>query len=193
MQRATVRMLLCLCMSTWMAGCAHPIMGWSAFDPGSVVVAPDKAVVYFMRLQKPGWVNNASVFDGEQLVGIVPYKTKLPYLAAPGEHIFMVVGESADFIKAELLAGKTYYVEVTPRTGWGATRFSLDPVSKHELGKRSQRKKIGKCSLIRNTDSAYSWAEAHEAVIHKKHDSYLAKWNQKDESGRPFLRPEDGE
>lgn len=191
MRRAAGGMTILLC--TWIAGCAHPIMGWSAFDTGPAPVASDKALVYFIRPEKAGWGNNASVFDGVQLIGVVPYGTKLPFQAEPGEHTFMVIGESADFIQANLLAGKTYYVEVTPRMGWGATRFSLDPVSQRELGKRSKRKEIDQCALIRNTDSAYSWAQAHATAINKKHESYLAKWKEKPEADRPYLHADDGE
>ncbi len=45
----------------------------------------------------------------------------------------MVVSEAADFAKADVEAGKTYYVLVTPRMGWWKARFSLRPLMREQL------------------------------------------------------------
>src|SRR5436190_1151179 len=86
------------------------------------VATADEAMVVFMRPSMVGGMVAASVFDvtdagPAKLVGIVNYGTKMVYLTKPGEYTFMVVGESADFMKASFAAGKTYYALVTPRIG----------------------------------------------------------------------------
>src|SRR5678815_5415246 len=86
---------------------------------------PDQALVIFMRSSAMGGAVQASVFDvsgaGEKLVGIVSTGTKVGYYVAPGERTFMVVSEAADFMQANLVAGRTYYALVTPRAP-GAAR-----------------------------------------------------------------------
>ena len=63
----------------------------------------------------------ASVYDvtsgAPEFIGIVSNDTKISYMTSPGEHMFMVVGESADFLKASVVEGKTYYTVVSPRMG----------------------------------------------------------------------------
>lgn len=49
----------------------------------------------------------------------------------PGSYTFIVWGEGTHAMKANLKAGKTYYVHVTPHMGiWGA-RFKLDSIKKN--------------------------------------------------------------
>ena len=69
--------------------------------------------------------------DAPRMVGIVSAKTKIAYEVAPGEHHFMVVSEAADFMRADLAAGKTYYALVTPRMGVWRARFSLLPPNRN--------------------------------------------------------------
>ncbi len=90
-----------------------------------------------MRPSAFGGAVQSSVFDvataENVLVGIISSMAKVAYKTAPGELIFMVVGESADFMGAEVEAGKKYYALVTPRVGVWKARFSLKPMHKDEL------------------------------------------------------------
>jgi hypothetical protein len=156
----------------------------------------DKALVIFMRPSTLGYAIQSSVFDvtsGEnKLVGIISAKKKLAYKTDPGEHLFMVVGESADFMKAKLEAGKTYYALVSPRMGVWKARFSLKPVHKEELSSEEFRNWVQACEYVENKESAYKWAEQNAANIQSKREKYLIKWNEKPESAKPTLYPEDG-
>src|SRR6185295_13174705 len=49
-----------------------------------------------------------------------------------GLYTFMVVGETAEFMQATVLGGKTYYALVIPSAG--AKRFVIEPVRKNEIG-----------------------------------------------------------
>jgi hypothetical protein len=158
------------------------------------VAAPaDKALVYFVRPNYLGFAINAAVYDGDKFIGIVPYDQKLPYIADPGAHTFMVVSEAADFMQAELLAGKTYYAEVTPRMGAWKARFSLNPVTSAEYATPEVRRRIDEAKQIENKPDAYTWAEKNQPSVKQKQTDYWAKWNEKAQSERPFLKAADGQ
>jgi len=176
-------------------GCASPApkMNLSVPIETKVIQKEDKALVYFIRPELLGFKVHAAIYDGDTFVGFVPYKQKLPYEAEPGEHRFMVVSEAVDFMKADLLAGKTYYIQVMPRMGMWRARFSLAPITKDQLGTEKVKKWISEARLIKNNDLAYKWADDnHDSVLTKK-SAYLKKWLEKDENDRPFLKPSDGE
>jgi hypothetical protein len=90
---------------------------------------PDKALVVFMRPSSLGFAVQSSVFDvtdgSPVFVAIVSALTKVAHYAEPGERRYMVIGESADFMAANLDSGKVYYSLVTPRFGVWKARFSL--------------------------------------------------------------------
>ncbi|WP_321491742.1 hypothetical protein [uncultured Desulfobacter sp.] len=174
-------------------GCAAPTMNLSV--PVTETIAPniDKAIVYFLRPKSLGFKIHAAVYDDETFIGFVPYGQKLPYVAEPGEHLFMVVSEAADFLKAELLAGKTYYVEVVPRMGAWRARFSLSPYTKEQLETQTVQKFIKEGRLIQNNEKAYEWDNSNHGSVLEKKMAYYPKWLSKDESARPFLNKEDCE
>ena len=85
--------------------------------------APGKALVVFMRPSLFGGTIQATLYDGKKYIGTISSQTQIAYQARPGKHLFMVVAENADFLRATLRRGKTYYVIVTPRPGFIKTRF----------------------------------------------------------------------
>jgi len=175
-------------------GCATvtPNMLHSKPIMGEVVPETGKALVIFIRPNELGYPIHASVHDGDKLIGIVPYNQKLPYQAEPGHHLFMAVSEAADFMTADLVAGKTYYVEVVPRMGAWRARFSLKPVTKEDLTKEEVKNWIETGRFIENRQSAYEWEVNNKESILKKKDVYYAKWLKKPEQDRPHLKAEDG-
>jgi hypothetical protein len=82
---------------------------------------PGKALLVFMRPSGVGSGIQSTVYevsgDEVRIIGIVSAKTKIAYQAEPGKQLFMTVGESADFMSAELQPGRTYYASVAPRMG----------------------------------------------------------------------------
>lgn len=161
----------------------------------AVDIAPSgqEATVVFMRPSSFGFAINSSVFDlegdAEKFVGIVSAKKKVVYKTQPGPHMFMVVSESADFMQADLQAGKTYYALVTPRMGAWKARFSLKPVSREELSSAEFTEWVNGCTYTENTDSSHKWARDNAPSIRAKKTEYLSKWNAKE--NKPVLRAED--
>jgi len=127
------------------------------------------------------------------IVGIVAAKTKVAYEVEPGEHLFMVVGESADFMSATLEADKTYYAMVTPRMGWWKARFSLKPVHAGELGSDQFKTWLDECQLVVPSKETAAWAKENSDSVQQKYDKYYEAWLEKEAAERPKLSPEDGQ
>ena len=178
-------------------GCAGTTKYMQDVTDPNVTYAPgsNEAVVVFMRPSTYAYAIQSAVFDvttqENQLVGIVSAKKKVAYRAKPGKYMFMVLGESADFMQAKLEAGKTYYATVNPRMGAWKARFSLGAVHQNiDQAKLNEWKKG--CSWVETTDTTYQWAEQNAPSIQSKRDAYIEKWNNKPDSGKPTLYPEDG-
>jgi hypothetical protein len=91
-----------------LGGCARRHWG---VDPVATPMPPptnEAAVIVFLAprgLPAPVF----EVFDDrDEFIGFVDRNSKVARSIAPGTHLFMVVGESADFLRADVAAGKTY-------------------------------------------------------------------------------------
>nr|WP_287410779.1 hypothetical protein [Pseudodesulfovibrio sp.] len=161
-----------------------------------VIANANDAVVVFMRPSMLGGAIQSSVFDvtnqENKFIGIVSTDTKVAYATQPGPKTFMVIGESADFAKAELEAGKTYYMLVTPRMGFWKARFSLRPVTKTELNGEDFAEWSCECAYVKNSTTAELWAKENALDIQNKRTEYYKDWMEKPEIERPLLRSTDG-
>jgi len=165
--------------------------------------AEDETTVVFMRYSAVGAAIKATVYeitDGKTIfIGIMKNKTKINYPTTPGKHTFMVVSEAADFMEADLAAGKTYYAMVTPRTGAWKARFSLIPIRKDgttDFSTNSEKfeKWTANTTLVTTDDEARAWYEDHKDSVDEKHAKYWPKWQEKsaaDITERTLL-PSDG-
>ncbi|MDR3631638.1 MAG: hypothetical protein P4L42_15060 [Desulfocapsaceae bacterium] len=180
-----------------LTGCAGSNKYMKEVSGEAIKTTPNKeeVSVIFMRPSGFGFAISSSVFDltgdTDTFVGIVSAKKKIVYKTKPGEHMFMVIGESADFMKADLRGEKIYYVLVTPRMGVWKARFSLQPVSRSELSSADFNDWVNSCTYTENTDDSYTWAKDNAPSIQSKKSEYLPEWYKKSESDRPFLKAED--
>jgi hypothetical protein len=160
--------------------------------PGFDVPAlrPGTSMVLFFRPGRMAGVASSSVFDDVDLVAVLMDDTYAAYETTPGKHRFMVLGEAADFMDADLAENKVYFATVTPRFGVWRARFSLKPISPHDPEWQQVRDWISDSTLVTVNAAGRSWAQENAASIREKHDAYLAKWLAKDE--RPALYREDG-
>ena len=175
-------------------GCVTPVakMNHSELSEAVTTPAPGKALVIFMRPKALGYTVHATVYDDDKIIGTVPYNTKLPYMAEPGKHMFMVISESADFMQADLIAGKTYYAEVVGRMGWWRARFSLLPFSSKDLETQKVQDWIEKGQFVKNAESLYEWYRNNRASVLTKREKYFPEWKAKSDAEKPYLRSEDG-
>jgi hypothetical protein len=169
-----------------LAGCAGP--GSMQKAEQAPAVKPDQALVVFMRSTFVGSAISASVFDvsgnDTKFVGIVNNGTKLGYYVPPGEHTFMVVSEAADFMKANVAPGKTYYALVTPRIGMWKARFSLRPVRGSELGGSEFAGWDSGTQYVVNSPQSQAWAAANGIDIAQKRAAYWPEWTSKSADAR---------
>lgn len=170
---------------------ASPAFARAGFMAPAVDQAPKpaegKAMVVFMRPSMYGGAIASTVYEASDtattfLGGVDPHQ-KLAYQVDPGFHRFMVVAENADFVDANLEAGKTYYVLVSPRPGLWKARFSLIPILPREDAGYSTLKPDftqwqAKTTFVEPTPAAQGWYEQHKADIEEKKASYLEKWNR---------------
>jgi hypothetical protein len=198
-------LVIILLMAAYVSGCATsqgPTGSNKYMKQGTGIVTPPapsetEAAVVFMRPSSLGYAVNSSVYDlsddDEKMVGIVSAKKKVPYITTPGEHLFMVIGESADFMAANLEPGKTYYALVTPRMGAWKARFSLKPVTKLEMVGKEFKDWDRVCAFEENSEDAVKWAKQNSRSIKAKRAEYFPKWKQKPDAEKPLLKSEDAQ
>ena len=165
-----------------LAGCTSSKMTVIPETETSVQPGSGNALVVFMRPSFLGAAIQSSVFDitdgHPEFVGIVSAGTRIAHKSQFGMRRFMVIGESADFMDAELLEKKVYYVKVDPRFGWWKARFSLIPYHKQELQKPSFAEICNDCGWLQNTEQSRAWAQGHMHSIQSKMVEYLPEWSE---------------
>lgn len=186
------RLAVVLAMALVAGGCAAPLRGMVPVPASrSVTAAPPagKAAVVFLR---PELIvgNTASVFelrgDDDVFVGHALAGKKLLYLAEPGPTRFMVLGGGgADFMSAELVAGKTYYARVVPGR---SVYFTLRPVTRAE--DRDLAGWLRDSEWVETGPQAQAWAKTHERSIRVRKAQYLPTWTARPD--RPALVAADG-
>lgn len=195
---AEIAAYLFVSFSLLISGCAGTVKNMGEVPAERIAAAPaeGKAMVVFMRPSTLGFAIQSSVFEvkdgSSMLVGIVAALAKVSYQVDAGKHQFMVIGESADFMNAELLPNKTYYALVTPRMGVWKARFSLKPVHQQDLNTAEFKKWVDSFKWVEKTSASDSWARENVSSIQSKHTEYFAKWMSKPEAERPILFPDDG-
>jgi len=151
---------------------------------GPPAIKPNEATVIFMRSSFVGSAVAASVFDvsqpGTRFVGVVENGMKLAYVVPPGDHTFMVVSEAADFMKATLLPGKTYYALITPRMGAWKARFSFRPLRQPDLAGADFADWDKNTHWVETGAEAVAWADRNAADVAQKRARYWAEWSSKD-------------
>lgn len=117
-----------------------------------------KAMVYFVRTSSMGFAINFKYFNGKEFIGKFKGKGYLAYESEPGKHLFWAASENADFIEAELEAGKTYVIIADPKMGGMKARVALSILNFSET---KALKKVGKA--VGDKPSVYfSSADIHE-------------------------------
>ncbi len=180
------------------SGCIGKVSRMQLVPADRVVTGPaeGKAMVVFLRATAFGGAIQSAVFEmnnGEpSLVGIVAAYKKVAYQVDPGKHLFMVTGENADFMSADLEANKTYYALVTVRMGAWKARFSLKPIPAAEGRSSKLNGWLKKCKWVEKIPASDAWMHDNMPSIRNKYNVYYEKWMAKSASRRPAMLPRDG-
>jgi len=170
-----------------LSGCQSTLMEPSA-NQAQTNAGVGQSQVVFIRSAFLAKAIQASVYDitsgTPEFIGIVSNDTKVSYMTSPGEHMFMVVGESADFLKATVLEGKTYYTVVSPRMGFWKARFSMHPVRNDESAKfkydsKDFKEMLADSQFVKGGAKAEQWALKNANSISAKMNEYLPEWKLK--------------
>jgi hypothetical protein len=194
---------LIISLAIVLTGCAsNPML----VKTNQTLVKPQgqESQVVFMRSSFVGSAINASLYDVTSgtpvFIGIMADSTKIAYNTKPGKHVFMVVSEAADFLEADISAGKTYYSLVTPRMGMWRARFSLWPMkndanAEHQLNSKEFKNVFKDTKLVENSEKSNLWFTKNKASVISKYNEYWPVWQKKpaQDVAKRSLSAEDGQ
>ena len=111
----------------------------------------------------------------------------------------MVIGENADFMDADLEAGKVYYAVVRARPGAWKARFSLLPIhvkstDQYNIESSDFKDWVKKTGWLEPDATAEAWVAENKSSVEEKKVDYLKKWNVMAPNDRAelYLHAEDG-
>lgn len=187
---------LIVVLAALVSGCAGTIKHMEEVSAAPSGPRAGKAMVVFMRPSGLGYAVQSTVYEVQgnnvSLIGVVAAKAKVAYEVDPGTRLFMVVGENADFMTAELLPNKTYYARVEPRMGLWKARFGLDPVPAKDLDTTDFKTQLDECKWVVKGPSADVWLGQNLASVQSKRLDYYPDWASKPAAEKPRLSPADG-
>ena len=118
----------------------------------------DKSVVYFVRVSSAGSLINFTYLDSNKVIGKFNGRKYFRYECNPGYHLFWAKSENRDFIEADLIAGKTYFIEAVPVMGAfkaGVQLYPIDPNTSNRM------KRVNKL-LVKRSPEEYSLNKLEE-------------------------------
>jgi hypothetical protein len=122
--------VLLVLLVTLFFGCAGSSQYMStAATPPPAGPSPDKALVYIMRPSGMGFAINFQIYHSDELIGLSQAKSFFTYECDPGTHMFLGIAENKHGLKAELEAGKTYFVLTQVKMGAWKARMAMIPVT----------------------------------------------------------------
>jgi hypothetical protein len=189
--RAAALALVALASCWTPGGQISPLMVKLGKDARTPVPLLGQAVVEFLRPNEDNSMTQSTVYDmrsdGDHFVGVVSGSSRVAWMTPAGEHTFMVIGESADFMYANLTEGKTYYVLVDPRVGWFKSRFSLLPVRRKQIG-TPEFTQWESVEMLGQGPDCVRWAHENVDSIVQKRNQYLPRYYQDSE----WIRKDNG-
>jgi hypothetical protein len=179
------------------------MLGLGVLMPALSYGADESTEVVFLRSSMVGKFIKSSIYEingsETKFIGILGNKKKITHKTTPGKHTYMVVSEAADFMEAELSAGKTYYSIVTPRMGAWKARFSLWPIkndgtAEYQIGSKDFEKWMKKAKDYVPGEKDFAWYEKHKDSVEEKKNKYWTVWLEKsaEDLAARTLSPADG-
>lgn len=141
---------------------------------------------------------------GHEFIAMLPNQSKFTVDLPPGSHRFMAISQgkklhSAEYVQAELEAGKTYYVVVKPEPAYGKTVFRLhpvhaSPVAEYQINSESVRYMIESSRNVDNTGESTAWANRYEGDIADLIERTRGQWDKLSQQQRNYftLQSSDG-
>jgi hypothetical protein len=189
-------------MVVQIAGCAAFIDIKESENQELPALNSDKSRIVFMRSSMHANLNDVLMYeivdDKPVFFGALKNNTKFFLDTTPGKHTLMTLSVGSDYAMADLTAGKTYYVMVTPR-GWPAVNFSFRPFrpdgnGEFKLGSDEFNKWQRSTKLIENVPASFEFAKGRQEFAEESHGKNWPKWQQKPDADKAVynIRPQDG-
>jgi hypothetical protein len=150
-----------------------------------------KALVNFMRPSSFGGGVEATIWDGENLIGWIYGKQAFQYECDPGKHLFVAWSEYKSPVEAELLPGRVYYIVMRTRMGAWRARVHQIPVNpNHELWQQA----LTWSKTLPNYKFEKAGIDELQTKGHQKILNYLQNYDAEVAGTKHvlYLRPEDG-
>lgn len=154
-----------------LTGCASPLM--TPVENPDNTIPKNKAVVTFIRTSAFGGGIQAPIArekngDDVDFVGVASTGKQIRDVVDPGEYNYVVSGENADVLNANVEANKAYYVRVEPRMGLWKARFVLYKVTSDELKDELQQQRIKDCKVVKVNEDGERWFTIHKEEMRSK-------------------------
>lgn len=162
----------------------------------------NKAKVVFMRTSFVAGAINAELFEvvkGElKFIGSIPMGSKISYETTPGKKVFMAYGTAADFMIADVKAGKTYYSIVRPNWGTGGfapTPIRTDGTSEYNTSTSDFKNWVSGTEMLEPIPAeAKKWFDKEQKNIMAVYEDYWKRFQTKspNEKAERILNQKDG-
>jgi len=102
--------------------------------PAQTIIAakPDTALITFVRATKFGYKSDFHLWDSTDYVGTIYGGQYIQKEVAPGEHMFIAHGQNWAYIKANLEAGRKYYIVLNVTMGFTHAAVVPAPITKDQ-------------------------------------------------------------
>ena len=183
-------------------GCASGGKLMSTSESGEIEKPDaDEAVIVFMRTSFVASAIGVELFEIEndelKFVGSLPYGSKIAHATTPGEKVYMTYGLAADFMLANVEAGKTYYSIVRPN--WGTGGFAPTPVrtdgsSKFNTDIPEFPKWVSSTDLLSKKPDAEAWFQKNKVKYQDIYKKYWERFDKKsaEQKDERTMLPSDG-
>ena len=160
-----------------------------------------KAKIVFMRSSFVASAISADILeiiDGKvHLVGVLPNGDKIAFETTAGKKTFMAYGTAADFMTADVQAGKIYYVILRPNWatgGFAPTPIRADGTTEYNTSTTDFKDWRANTTLIEQKPGAKAWFNGKKAEYQELYTKYWARFEHKNaqQMAARHLNPQDG-
>ena len=182
----------CLVVFVWlfMGLLCSPTVPATESEYESLQAPKDASIVVFYRPPSPGVARKTIVYDGDKPLMTFHKKHKYIYVTTPGKHVFKLFSiNSVDFMEAELLSGRTYFVLIT--SSMLEVRFK--PEHSEKVGLKKLIKEVNNCEERQIPEQqVLQFVEEHKARLHRLNETGSNSFLGEPAGNRKRLRPESG-
>lgn len=160
------------------------------------VAPPNGALVVFVR--PSGYASGVvtTILDDQgAFLGDSVAETQFAVVVAPGHHLFLAWAENTAPLLADLLPGRVYYVEVSPRMGFFSPRVQLLSITPRSDNWKQLGSWLSESTqLVPDMAAGQAHLSERHAAVRKRIHSAREHANKLDDEERSArtLQPEDG-